>query len=70
LLFKKKTSRTPIDYLTYLRVQQASKLLDFSTLRINEIALKVGYSDPFYFSRMFSKIMGSSPKTYRILKKG
>ena len=70
LLFKKKTSRTPIDYLAYLRVQRASKLLDFSTLRINEIALKVGYADPFYFSRIFSKIMGSSPKAYRKLKKG
>ncbi len=70
LLFKKKTSRTPVDYLTHLRIQQASKLLDFSTLRINEIALQVGYTDPFYFSRMFSKIMGLSPKAYRKLKKG
>jgi len=70
LLFKKKTSRTPVDYLTHLRIQQASKLLDFSTLRINEIALQIGYTDPFYFSRMFSKIMGLSPKEYRKMKKG
>lgn len=70
LLFKKKTSRTPIDYLNHLRIQQASRLLDFSTFRINEIALQVGFSDPFYFSRMFSKIMGRSPKEYRKMKKG
>lgn len=70
LLFKKKTSRSPLDYLTHLRIQQASNLLDFSTLRINEVASQVGYKDPFYFSRIFSKIMGKSPKVYRNSKKG
>lgn len=70
LLFKQKTSRTPLDYLTYLRIQQASNLLDFSSLRINEVASQVGYKDPFYFSRIFSKIMGKSPKAYRNSKKG
>ncbi len=70
LLFKKRTTRTPLDYLTHLKIQYASRLLDFSDLRINEIANKTGYSDPFYFSRVFSKIMGKSPKVYRNLKKG
>lgn len=70
LLFKKKTSRTPLDYLTHLKIQHASKLLDFSSLKINEIAQQVGYQDPFYFSRIFSKVMGKSPKAYRSLKKG
>ncbi|MFG6686913.1 AraC family transcriptional regulator [Mariniflexile sp. HNIBRBA6329] len=70
VLFKKKTSRTPLDYLTYIRIEQASKLLDFSGLKINEIAIEVGYPDPFYFSRIFSKIMGKSPKHYRNFKKG
>lgn len=69
-LFKKKTSRTPLDYLTHLKIQHASRLLDFSTLRVNEIALQVGYQDPFYFSRTFTKIMGQSPKAYRNSKKG
>jgi len=70
LLFKQKTSRTPIDYLLHLRIQQATKLLDFKMLRIKEISNQVGFSDPFYFSRVFSKIMGMSPKSYRKLKKG
>lgn len=70
LLFKRKTSRTPLDYLTHLKIQHASQLLDFSDLRIGEIANQTGYSDPFYFSRVFSKIMGKSPKKYRNLKKG
>lgn len=70
LLFKKKTSRSPIDYLTHLKIQHASRLLDFSSLRVNEIGNQVGYSDPFYFSRIFSKIMGKSPIAYRNSKKG
>ena len=69
-LFNKKTSRSPLDYLTHLKIQKASKLLDFSDLKINNIANQVGYSDPFYFTRVFSKIMGKSPKAYRDLKKG
>lgn len=70
VLFKKKTSRAPIAYLTHLKIQSASQLLDFSTLQINEIAQKVGYQDPFYFSRIFTKTMGKSPKAYRNSKKG
>ncbi len=70
LLFKKKTSRTPVDYLLHLRIQQSARLLDFSTLRIKDIALQVGFTDPYYFSRIFSRIMGKSPKAYRNQKKG
>lgn len=70
LLFKKRTSRPPLEYLTHLKIQHASQLLDFSDLRINEISYQTGYEDPFYFSRVFSKIMGISPKEYRNLKKG
>jgi len=70
LLFKKKTSRSPLDYLIHLKIQHASNLLDFSDLRINEISRQTGYEDAFYFSRVFSKIMGMSPKEYRGLKKG
>lgn len=69
-LFKKKTSRSPLDYLTHLKIQKASRLLDFSDLKINDIANQVGYTDPFYFTRVFSKTMGKSPKAYRNLKKG
>ncbi|MEE9361584.1 MAG: AraC family transcriptional regulator [Cellulophaga sp.] len=70
LLFKKKTSRPPLEYLTHLKIQHASHLLDFSDLRISEIALQTGYEDPFYFSRVFTKIMGTSPRDYRKQKKG
>jgi AraC-like DNA-binding protein len=70
LLFKKKTQRTPLDYLTHLRIQQACQLLDFTPMKINEIARQTGFDDPFYFTRVFSKTMGASPVNYRRLKKG
>ncbi|WP_422082014.1 AraC family transcriptional regulator [Ulvibacterium sp.] len=65
LLFKRKTSHTPIEHLTFLRMQKACYLLDFSSLRINEIAHKLGYDDAYYFTRVFKKVMGKSPSMYR-----
>jgi YesN/AraC family two-component response regulator len=32
--------------------------------------METGYSDPYYFSRVFKKIMGISPDKYRAIKKG
>ncbi len=70
LLFRKRTERAPMDYLIHLRMQKASQLLDSSSLRINEVAERVGYDDPFHFSRIFKKNMGVSPKFYRSMLKG
>jgi AraC-like DNA-binding protein len=64
-VFKKKTGFTPIEYFNHLKVQKACQYLLFTKLRIKEIALELGMEDQFYFSRMFSKIMGSSPNEYR-----
>jgi AraC-like DNA-binding protein len=46
-------------------VQKACQYLLFTGLRVKEIAYELGIEDPFYFSRMFSRIMGSSPNEYR-----
>lgn len=64
-IFKTKTGIAPIDYFIQLKVQRACQLLALSDLRIKEVAAAVGYSDPFYFSRLFHKIMGSSPLAYK-----
>lgn len=64
-IFKKKTGTSPIDYFNQLKIQKTTQYLLFTNLRINEIALKIGISDPYYFSRLFSSIMGISPKQYR-----
>jgi len=69
LVFKQETSHTPIEYLTMLRIQNACTLLAIGDKKIKEIATEVGFEDPYYFTRVFTKLMGKSPKQYRISKK-
>jgi AraC-like DNA-binding protein len=70
MIFKKKTSRSPIEYFNNLKIQKACQLLDFTTLHIKEIASRLNYEDQFYFSRVFKKTMGLSAAEYRKNKKG
>lgn len=69
-VFHEKTGFAPIQYLNQLRIQQACHYLDFTDLKINQIAMTIGYPDPFYFSRAFKKEMGCSPAEYRKKAKG
>jgi|GEM_PF-5775712 len=63
--FKKETGYTPLDYFNQLKVRKACHQLENSGLRIKEIASNLGYNDPLYFSRLFSKLMDESPVSYR-----
>ena len=66
-LFKSEMGMTPHNYLTNLRIQMAEKLLCSSETveqNISEIAYICGYSDSLYFSRVFKKNFGCSPKHY------
>lgn len=70
LLFKNNTSHFPLEYLNNLRIQKACQLLDLSALKIFEISEKTGFSDPFYFSKVFKRSIGQSPKEYRKHRSG
>lgn len=70
ILFSKYTGCSPVNYFNQLKIQQACQLLDFTDMRINQICYKIGIEDSYYFSRLFSKIMGMSPKEYKKKKKG
>lgn len=65
-LFKKKTGFSPIEYFNHLKVQKACQYLLFTNLRIKEISQELGIEDQYYFSRMFTKVMGMPPNDYRI----
>jgi AraC family transcriptional regulator of arabinose operon len=69
-LFKKETGYSPIDYFIHLKIQQGCKLLDLTNMKIYEVASKVGYEDPYHFSKIFKKVMHVSPELYRSVKKG
>ncbi len=64
-LFKDYTGSTLISWREERRVAKATQLLAQTTLQIQEIAQRVGYEDPLYFSRTFSKLVGCSPRQYR-----
>lgn len=64
-LFKQRIGYSPLNYFILLKIKKACELLDATDLKINQISLKLGFSDQYYFSRQFSNIMGVSPKAFR-----
>ncbi|WP_419954286.1 response regulator transcription factor [Neobacillus niacini] len=64
-LFKQQLNKKFVDYVTELRIEEGKRLLHNTTLRMSEIAERVGYSDLAYFSNNFKKIVGVSPSEYR-----
>lgn len=67
-IFKNQTGHSPLNYLNLIKIQQACRLLEQTDMKINQICHKVGISDCYYFSRLFTSIMGMSPKNYRSKK--
>lgn len=64
-IFKERTSFSPIEYYNQLKIQRSCSLLQFTDLKIKEIAFKLGYYDAFHFSKAFVHEMGISPREYR-----
>lgn len=64
-LFRKKYEKSLKDYLTERRMEKAVYLLDNTGLKIYEVAEASGYSDYFYFTRVFRKITGLTPTEWR-----
>ena len=68
--FKRKTGRTPVRFLTEIRIAHACMMIDIykRSLSLSQIAEKCGYTDYIYFSRRFKEIKGISPREYMYLK--
>ncbi|MGL5683240.1 MAG: AraC family transcriptional regulator [Marinifilaceae bacterium] len=69
-LFSRSTGHAPLAYFNQLKVQYACQILDNTDMKINQVCFKIGIDDSYYFSRLFTKVMGMSPTQYRQLKKG
>ena len=64
-IFKKATGLGFSDYLARLRIDRAKGLLRDSGLRVNEIALAVGFGSIPHFNRVFKRLVGKSPSEFR-----
>lgn len=65
-IFSKAMDMTFIEYVTQKRMEKAKKLLRQTEKHSGDIAMEVGYKDPHYFSFVFKKTQGCTPREYRI----
>ena len=63
--FKKIGTQTPSDFIKSRIITEAKRLLLYTNKAIKHIAFELGFNDPAYFSRFFTKATGSSPKEFK-----
>ena len=63
--FKRETSESIVDYINRTRIEESLKMIKTGRYNITEIAFNVGFNDANYFSKIFKKITGLTPKNYR-----
>lgn len=68
-VFSQETGQTFIEYLTQTRIQKAMELLLTTPNKTYEIAHRVGYHDAHYFSNLFKRVTGQTPKQFRLNRK-
>ncbi len=64
-VFKEISGFTPMEYQHYIRINKAKDLLLSGGYTVGEVAELVGFRDIYYFSRVFTRIMGRNPSTYK-----
>lgn len=64
-IFKNTVGTSPIKYINCLKLEKAKNILKTSNLTISETALSSGFSDPYYFSKVFKKEFDITPSEYR-----
>ena len=63
--FSEVTGRTPVDYLNYYRIEIAGELLETTDECVTEIAVRSGFGDPSYFTKVFRRYKKTTPSEYR-----
>ena len=64
-IFSQTVGRSFISYLTAMRIERAKVLLTTTNMKLAAIAMDIGYNEPNYFSHVFRKSEGLTPKEYR-----
>lgn len=63
-IFKRVTGQTIFQYLTAVRMEHAKRLIAQTTMHTGVIGQEVGYPDEYYFSKVFKRNVGMSPRAY------
>ncbi|MCU6711922.1 response regulator [Paenibacillus sp. J5C_2022] len=64
-VFKRETGKNFIDYLNEVRINESKKLLLHTDHKVFEISLLVGFGNFSYYNKMFKRLCGVTPQTYR-----
>lgn len=64
-MFKKTTGKTPHQFIVERKIKRAKQMLELSTMSLEIIADKIGFSSPAHFSRAFAHTVGIPPSKYR-----
>ncbi len=65
MILKKESGKTFVDYLNEFRIARAVELLEEPESKVYEVAADVGFTHQTYFSSVFKKITGVSPKQFK-----
>jgi YesN/AraC family two-component response regulator len=65
MLFKQEMGITFTDYLNQVRINKSCELLTNTSLNLIDVSLQAGFDDQSYFSKVFKKLKGITPKSYR-----
>jgi transcriptional regulator GlxA family with amidase domain len=63
--FRAATGRRPMEYVQEVRIDEARRILESSSLGVDEVGFSVGYQDPTFFRRLFKRMTGLTPAAYR-----
>ena len=63
-VFKSYTAMTPYQFFISIKIRKAKEMLERGDLAIKEVAFRLGFEDPYYFSRLFKQKTGISPSRW------